>query len=168
MVESETRSVDAESIRTRGTDASGTRGGPPITGDPEFDDVGEEYLAEAIVRLIRQGESADRLFVVIAGTMQVSVDGRHIGTIGAGETVGEMALLDHGPRSADVVATGKCTVVEFMMNELSRLMTIHPRLGQRMMLNLAAHLAERLRRADGLCANADLKPDRASASLCRR
>jgi hypothetical protein len=99
--------------------------------------------------LVRQGEEADRLFIVVAGAgARVLVDGEEVGTVGPGETVGEIALLDPGPRSADVVAADDGTVVEVLRQDLEDLMARRPRLGQVVARNLAARLAARLRQAD--------------------
>jgi GNAT superfamily N-acetyltransferase len=100
--------------------------------------------------LVRQGEADDRLFILVSGAMRVFVDGVEVGAVAPGEAVGEVALLDAGPRSADVVATGDATVVEFLRDDLGRLMAKRPRLGQVVMSNLAANLAARLRKIDAL------------------
>lgn len=60
--------------------------------------------------LFRQGEQGDQLFILLSGRLRVTVrdppDGheREVGTITAGEPVGEMALLSGHPRSATVIA----------------------------------------------------------------
>ena len=50
------------------------------------------------------GESAGRFFVLLDGEATVSVGGAERRRIGAGDFVGEVALIDGGPRSATVVA----------------------------------------------------------------
>jgi CRP-like cAMP-binding protein len=54
--------------------------------------------------LARQGEPAHVAYVVVSGEAAVSVDGQEVGTIGADEMVGEMGLIDGGPRAATVTA----------------------------------------------------------------
>ena len=59
--------------------------------------------------LFRRGDPGDYLLVVLAGELRVSVsgvDGREqiLRTLGPGDVVGEIALLDGRPRSADAVA----------------------------------------------------------------
>jgi CRP-like cAMP-binding protein len=99
-------------------------------------------------RLIRQGEAGDRLFIVVSGAMQALIGGKEVGRIGPGETVGEMALLDAEPRSADVLALQDTQVVEILRADLVRLMERRPRLGTVVMRNLATDLAEKLRNVD--------------------
>lgn len=57
----------------------------------------------------RKGEPGDALYVVISGKLKVTAesdDGREliVAILDAGETFGEMSLLDGKPRSASVVA----------------------------------------------------------------
>jgi len=54
--------------------------------------------------LIREGAPAEEAFLILSGTVSVRLCGAIISTAEAGETVGEMALIDRAPRSATVVA----------------------------------------------------------------
>ena len=55
--------------------------------------------------LCDQGRVADDCYVVDEGEADVIIGGEIVTTVGPGDPVGEMALLDHLPRSATVVAT---------------------------------------------------------------
>ena len=62
-----------------------------------------------------KGDPGDHLVILESGSVEVSVtavDGRKsvIATLGAGELLGEMAVLDGAPRSADVHALEACEV----------------------------------------------------------
>ncbi len=54
MVEAQIRKVDASTSPLIGPQESTAPKPSQITGNPEYDDVGEEYLAEAVARLIRE------------------------------------------------------------------------------------------------------------------
>src|SRR5215213_5322105 len=56
--------------------------------------------------LVRQGEVADALFVVMTGRFAVTVDGRRevIAELGPGQPIGEIAFLAGGKRTATVTA----------------------------------------------------------------
>ena len=109
--------------------------------------LGRLLALEPGARLLRRGDAGDRVFIVVSGSMRAEADGAELGRVAPGETVGEMALLDAGPRSADVVAVERTTLVEFRRDELMTLMDQRPRIGAAVMRNFAALLAARLRRA---------------------
>lgn len=54
--------------------------------------------------LCRQGDSGGDFFVIVSGTAEVARDGRSINELTAGDFFGEIALVDHGPRTATVTA----------------------------------------------------------------
>ena len=56
MVETETRKEDTNTSPLTGLQTSAVPEPRKTTGNPEFDDVGEEYLAEAVARLIRENK----------------------------------------------------------------------------------------------------------------
>ncbi len=67
-------------------------------------DAGKEMSFNAGSELVVEGDKAGRFFLILDGTAEVSVKGKKRATIQAGAAVGEIALLDDGPRSATVVA----------------------------------------------------------------
>ena len=58
--------------------------------------------------LTRQGESGDTAWLILAGEVEVfaasGTETRRVGRLAQRQVVGEMALIDPGPRSATVVA----------------------------------------------------------------
>lgn len=70
----------------------------------------EKVSFEAGERIFREGDAGDLAYVIEAGEVEISCkrDGKTIliGTVRKGEMIGEMALLDPGPRSA----TARCLV----------------------------------------------------------
>lgn len=74
-------------------------------GSAELEAVGraatELALPEGAV-LMREGDVAHEIFVVLDGTLEVTRAGEHVAEIGPGGFAGEMALLTHARRDASV------------------------------------------------------------------
>jgi CRP/FNR family transcriptional regulator, cyclic AMP receptor protein len=66
--------------------------------------ITDEAVLETGQVLCRQGEVATAAYVINDGEASVKIGTQVIGTVGPGESVGEMGLLDYRPRSASVVA----------------------------------------------------------------
>jgi hypothetical protein len=75
----------------------------PLLDDlaPSFEVV--TYAAGALV--VREGDPGDRLYIVHAGTVEISVKGRLVRRLGPGSYFGEVALLRPVPRTASVRAS---------------------------------------------------------------
>ena len=62
-------------------------------------------------RLATQGEFAYEFFVVEDGTAEVIADGERLAELGPGDFLGEIALVRHDRRTADVVARSPMRLV---------------------------------------------------------
>lgn len=60
--------------------------------------------------IFAKGDPGDRMFVITAGTVRIADGERVIATLGPGELLGELALIDASPRSADAVAETACAL----------------------------------------------------------
>ena len=67
--------------------------------------------------ITREGETGDALYIIIRGRVTISVEGRLIATLGTGEAVGEMAVLDSSPRSATATAVEETEVLRIGSEE---------------------------------------------------
>jgi CRP-like cAMP-binding protein len=61
--------------------------------------------------LTREGRSGREFFVVIEGTAEVTQKGKKIADLGAGDWLGEIALITDSPRTATVTATSPMDVL---------------------------------------------------------
>ena len=78
-----------------------------------------------------EGNSADAFFIVLSGSLKVfqtANDGRVkiLGTIGPGETFGELAMLDGQPRSASVETIGASELLVIARSDWRRIATTTP------------------------------------------
>lgn len=105
--------------------------------------------------LFCQGERGDQLFILLSGRLRASVrdpsDGREreVGSITAGEPVGEMALLSGRPRSATVIAVRDSELAILDRPGFMRLVTQCPAAIQCLTGVLADRL-ERMARGEGV------------------
>ena len=79
--------------------------------------VNEVELAAGDV-LIEQGSMPYDVFVLEEGTVEVVRDGQQVATLGAGEVVGEMGLIDLTRRTATVRATSPVRAVVLQVADL--------------------------------------------------
>ncbi|MET0182889.1 MAG: cyclic nucleotide-binding domain-containing protein, partial [Caulobacterales bacterium] len=107
--------------------------------------------------IVREGDKASLFFVIARGvaSVRITVDdgGRQravrLASIGRGVSFGEMALLDGGRRSADVVAEERVLCYGFSVEELHEIGRDDPGFLVKLFGNMARDLSERLRRANG-------------------
>ena len=121
--------------------------------DDELDQVAaictRRQLKEGDV-LAKQGEAGRDLYIVSDGLLEVSVIEQEVSRVvinlGAGQLIGEMALVDHGPRSATVKAVSDPTYVQVIKHdEFEALCQRNTQIGYRVMQNLAVDLSFKLR-----------------------
>ena len=116
------------------------------------------YCVESTYRpgsvMLSEGEQGLGLFILTKGTVRItrknSSDGAEqvLGTAGAGDVVGEMALLDDLPRSATVTAVDEVTVLKLPLWEFRRFLRHSLKNDPDVGLDLLAALSRRLRKAE--------------------
>jgi cytochrome P450 len=87
-----------------------------------------------------EGEPADRWWIVTEGVADVTVGGLYIATIGPGETIGELALLDDQPRAATVKAVTDMRLHEVDGRSFLDALLARPALAVAMLRQLARRL----------------------------
>ena len=113
-----------------------------------------KYASDELVTA--QGDPADELFIVCEGFVEIVLDSpseastpRTVVSLGPGQIVGEMGLVDYGPRSANVRATTDPTVVQVIQRiDFEALCDHDNQLGYIVMRNMAADLSFKLRRTN--------------------
>jgi CRP-like cAMP-binding protein len=73
--------------------------------------VAVETSVPANTVLFREGERGDSLYIVLDGCVRVHKGGRDLASLTQGGCVGEMAVLDQEPRSADATVVEDSTLL---------------------------------------------------------
>ena len=103
-------------------------------------DLADDVDAETGAVLVEQGRVGQECYVILEGQAGVYVGGEHVATSGPGSMVGEMALLEHKPRNATVVAEGPMKLIVFDTHAFKQLLQEMPKVHDRVMETLAARL----------------------------
>ena len=80
----------------------------------------ETSVAEGQI-LMKQGDYSVELIAIEEGTADVLQDGKKIASLGPGDLIGEMGLLERRPRSADVVASSPMRLIKLTHWEIRRM-----------------------------------------------
>jgi CRP/FNR family cyclic AMP-dependent transcriptional regulator len=91
--------------------------------------------------IFRQGDPAEELYIVKSGKVEIRLGNRLLDTLPELSIFGEMALIDHRPRSATAVAATDATVVPVSEKQFLFLVSRTPHFA----LNVMRVLAQRLR-----------------------
>lgn len=89
--------------------------------------------------LMAETTPADKAYVLLAGTAEVRRQGTVVATVGAGDLIGEIGVLQKKLRTAAVVSTSELEVVHFTNEDLSRLAEEIPAFGRALEATAAAH-----------------------------
>jgi CRP/FNR family cyclic AMP-dependent transcriptional regulator len=94
--------------------------------------------------LFSKGEPGDFMYVLMSGTADIVVRDKVLETAVPGTIVGEMALINKGPRSATVIATSDCKFLPIEQERFNFLVQRKPEFA----LHVMQVLADRLQRTD--------------------
>jgi len=94
--------------------------------------------------VFREGEPGKLMYVVLEGSVTLTVKGKTVETVGPGGSLGEMAMIDDAVRSATAVAETDSKLVAIDAKRFSFLIQQTPRFA----LQIMRVIADRLRRMD--------------------
>lgn len=92
--------------------------------------------------LCEQGSIGREAFIIIEGSAEVKRNGRKVATLGPGDTFGELALLDHGPRTATVTAATPLKVLVIGAREFAGILDEVPPIAHKLLKSLAGRIRE--------------------------
>ncbi len=90
--------------------------------------------------ICRQGEVGRDLYILVSGSVLIQQGSRVLAKLGVGDVVGELAVLDDQPRSADVVAVEETRLLEIRGAEFATLLEANGALARQMLRVLAGRI----------------------------
>lgn len=109
----------------------------------------EEEAVVAGSRVINEGTTGDKMYIVVRGRLEVrkfagedNTEGQFIAALDERQVFGEMALLDDEPRSASVLAVGDAHLLSLQRSNLERLLRRYASIAFNMMRILSQRLRD--------------------------
>jgi len=91
-------------------------------GLAEIARIVDEVDVPAGTALTHEGRHEGYFFVIVSGTVRIERGGQTINTIGPGDFLGEIALLDGGPRTATATAESPCRLLSMTHDRFADLL----------------------------------------------
>jgi CRP/FNR family cyclic AMP-dependent transcriptional regulator len=95
-------------------------------------------------QLLQQGDHPHEFFLIVDGSVRIDIDGAQINTLGPGDFLGEIALLDGGQRSATATAETPVSLLILGQREFNTLLNDYPDIRT----SVLTALAQRVRRLE--------------------
>lgn len=148
------RSRDDRSARLSGIKSGSLRRIKLLAGMEErqlesFLNYMEVVDVKPFAEVFKKGENSDAMYLVLEGELRarMMVDKKEttLSTMSAGDFFGEIALLDHGPRSADVIANTDSRLLKISSVSFERVLAEAPALAASFLYALSKSVGARVR-----------------------
>src|SRR3954451_1492698 len=104
--------------------------------------AGDEITMAAGTTIVDQGQTGREAFVVLDGTVTVKRNNKKVTTLGPGTVVGELSLLDHGPRTATVIRETDCKLLLISQRHFMAVIDDVPALSHKLLASLASRIRD--------------------------
>ena len=103
--------------------------------------------------IIKEGETGSSFYLIVSGHAEVRKNLKKgkfqkLVALGPAEMFGEIGFLGEEYRSASVVVTEDCHVLEFQRETMERVLKINPEIAAKVYHGMARELAQRLAKSD--------------------
>ena len=102
----------------------------------------DEIRMTAGTLIVDQGQTGREAFVIVDGEVSVKRNNRKIATLGRGAIVGELSLLDHGPRTATAVCETDCTLLVIDQRRFLGVLDDVPAITHKLLSSLASKIRD--------------------------
>jgi len=100
----------------------------------------DEISMTAGTLIVDQGQTGREAFVVMSGEVTVKRNNRKVATLGPGDVVGELSLLDHGPRTATAICETDCTLLVIDQRRFLSVIDDVPAISHKLLSSLASRI----------------------------
>ncbi len=104
--------------------------------------AGDEVVMPAGSLIVDQGQMGREAFVLMEGSALVRRNGKKVASLGPGAVIGELSLLDHGPRTAAVIAETDCTLLVISQRQFLGVLDDVPALAHKLLATLAGRIRD--------------------------
>lgn len=102
--------------------------------------------------IVRQDEHGDSMYLLVRGRARVVHHGGgrdiELAVMKPGDFFGEIALVDHGPRSADVESLEHCVLLAITQPAISALAGVYPTAAFKFLIAIGRLMVDRLRKSN--------------------
>jgi len=98
--------------------------------------------------IITEDEPGSELFIILSGKVRLHKEGAFVTYLGQGAHMGEMALVDNGPRSVSATAEDSSRLLVLRRRDFNDLIRNYPRLSVKLLWSFVQVLGQRLRKTN--------------------
>jgi CRP/FNR family cyclic AMP-dependent transcriptional regulator len=102
--------------------------------------IAEDREVSAGTALTHEGRHEGYFFVIVSGTVRIERGGQTINTLQDGDFLGEISLLDGGPRTATAVAETACRLLVMTYQRFNQLLDTEPEVRTAVMVAVGRRL----------------------------
>jgi CRP/FNR family transcriptional regulator, cyclic AMP receptor protein len=92
--------------------------------------------------LTREGARGGEFFIVMEGAVRIERGGKELNRLGPGDFLGEIALIDQGPRTATATAEGPCRVMVLTTSAFTSMLSQNPGVENKILRVLARRVRD--------------------------
>jgi CRP/FNR family cyclic AMP-dependent transcriptional regulator len=102
----------------------------------------DEVTVKAGTLIVDQGQTGREAYVLLKGVAVVRRNGKKVTSLSEGSVIGELSLLDHGPRTASVSAETDCTLLVISQRNLYGVIDKVPSVAHKLLSALATRIRD--------------------------
>ena len=104
--------------------------------------AGDEITMTAGTLIVDQGQTGREAFIVLDGEIMIKRNNRRVALLGPGSVVGELSLLDHGPRTATAICETDCLLLVIEQRRFLGVLDDVPSISHKLLAALASRIRD--------------------------